>query len=193
MCSTRQDAGNHERTIQERSGKVMRKILSKLLITFGILFSVITPVLADNHGVTIKIPVESDYDDVILEGEGLNLEIKNEIELSYAQLGNYEYDIYRKDDAENKYHLQVMVLSNDSGEMVAEAVLSKNDDTQKYTMIEFKKDKENPSEPSNNVPGKKNEIGTGIHSSMHAYLFGSMIVFIFGILVLKNTSSKNSL
>ena len=171
----------------------MRKILSKLLITFGILFSVITPVLADNHGVTIKIPVESDYDDVILEGEGLNLEIKNEIELSYAQLGNYEYDIYRKDDAENKYHLQVMVLSNDSGEMVAEAVLSKNDDTQKYTMIEFKKDKENPSEPSNNVPGKKNEIGTGIHSSMHAYLFGSMIVFIFGILVLKNTSSKNSL
>lgn len=163
------------------------------MIAFGILFSVATPVLADNHGVTIKIPVESDYDDVILEGEGLNLKIKNEIELSYTQLGNYEYDIYRKDDTENKYHLQVMVLNNDSGEMVAEAVLSKNDDAQKYTKIEFKKDKENPSEPQNNVPSKKNEIGTGIHSNMHAYLFGSLIVFVFGILVLKKTSNKNSL
>lgn len=172
----------------------MRKILSKLLITFGILFSVITPVLADNHGVTIKIPVESDYNDVVLEGEGLNLEIKDGVELSYTQLGNYEYDIYRKDDAENKYHLQVMVLSNDSGEMVAEAVLSKNDDAQKYTKIEFKKDKENPSESPNNVPNKnKNEIGTGIHSNMHAYLFGSMIVFVLGILVLKKTSRENSL
>lgn len=164
------------------------------MITFGILFLVATPVLASDHGVTIKIPVESDYDDVILEGEGLNLEIKNEIELSYTQLGNYEYDIYRKDDAENRYHLQVMVLNNDSGEMVAEAVLSKNDDTQKYTKIEFKKDKENPSESPNNILSKnKNEIGTGIHSNMHAYLFGSMIVFILGILILKKTSSKNSL
>lgn len=171
----------------------MRKILNKLLITFGILFSVATPVLADNQGVTIKIPVESDYDDAILEGEGLNLEIKNEIELSYTQLGNYKYEIYRKDDAENKYHLQVMVMNNDSVEMVAEAVLSKNNDAQKYTKVEFKKDKENPSEPSNNVPGKKSEIGTGVHSNMHAYLFGSMIVFIFGILILKKTSSKNSL
>lgn len=172
----------------------MRKILSKLLITFGILFSVITPVLADNHGVTIKIPVESDYDDVILEGERLNMEIKNEIELSYTQLGNYEYDIYRKDDAKNKYHLQVMVLNNDSGEMVAEAVLSKNDDAQKYTKVEFKKDKENPSESPNNIPSKnKNEIGTGINSNMHAYIFGSVIVFVLGILVLKKTSSKNSL
>lgn len=173
---------------------MMKRILSKLLITFGILFSVVTPVLASDHGVTIKIPVESDYDDVILEGEGLNLEIKNEIELSYTQLGNYEYDIYRKDDAENKYHLQVMVLNNDSGEMVAEAVLSKNDDAQKYTKVEFKKDKENPSESPNNIPSKnKNEIGTGIGSNMHAYLFGSLIVFVFGILVLKKTSNKNSL
>lgn len=171
----------------------MKRILSKLLITFGILFSVVTPVLADNHGVTIKIPVESDYDDVILEGEGLNLKIENEIELSYTQLGNYEYDIYRKEDSKEKYHLQVMVLNNDSGEMVAEAVLSKNNDSQKYTKIEFKKDKENPSEPQNNVTSKKNEIGTGIHSSMHAYLFGSMIVFILGILMLKKASSKNSL
>lgn len=173
---------------------MMKRILSKLLITFGILFSVATPVLADNHGVTIKIPVESDYDDVILEGEGLKSEIKNEIELSYTQLGNYEYDIYRKDDAENKYHLQVMVLNNDSGEMVAEAVLSKNDDAQKYTKVEFKKDKENPSESPNNIPNKnKNEIGTGISSNMHAYLFGSLIVFVFGILVLKKTSKENSL
>lgn len=132
------------------------------MITFGILFSVATPALADNHGVTIKIPVESDYDDVILEGEGLNLEIKNEIDLSYTQLGNYEYKIYRMDDAKNKYHLQVMVLNNDSGEMVAEAVLSKNNDSQKYTKVEFKKDKENPSEPQNNNPSKKNEIGTGV-------------------------------
>ena len=163
----------------------MKRILSKLLITFGILFSVVTPVLADNKGVTIKIPVESDYDDVILEGEGLNLEIKDEIELSYTQLGNYEYDIYRKEDSKEKYHLQVMVLNNDSGEMIAEAVLSKNDDAQKYTKVEFKKDKENPSEPQNNTPSKKNEIGTGIHSSMHAYIFGSVIVFILGILVLK--------
>lgn len=172
---------------------MIKNLLGKLLITFGILFSVATPVLADNHGVTIKIPVESDYNDVILEGEGLNLEIKNEIELSYTQLGNYEYDIYRKDDVENKYHLQVMVMNNDSGEMVAEAVLSKNDDAQKYTKVEFKKDKENPSEPQNNVPSKKNEIGTGIGSNMHAYLFGSLIVFVFGILVLKKTSNKNSL
>lgn len=161
------------------------------MITFGILFTVATPVLADNHGVTIKIPVESDYDDVILEGEGLNLEIKNEIELSYTQLGNYEYDIYRKDDAKNKYHLQVMVMNNDSGEMVAEAVLSKNDDAQKYTKVEFKKDKENPSEPQNNVPSKKNEIGTGVSSSMHAYIFGSMIVFVLGMLVLKKTSNES--
>lgn len=172
----------------------MRKILNKLLVTFGILLSVATPVLADNQGVTIKIPVESDYDDVILEGEGLNLEIKNEIELSYTQLGNYEYKIYRKDDTENKYHLQVMVLNNDSGEMVAEAVLSKNDDAQKYTKVEFKKDKENPSESPNNIPSKnKNEIGTGVHSNMHAYIFGSVIVFILGILVLKKTFSKNSM
>lgn len=171
----------------------MRKILSKLLITFGILFSVATPVLADEQKVTIKIPVDSDYNDVVLDGEGLNLEIKNEIELSYTQLGNYEYDIYRKDDAKNKYHLQVMVLNNDSGEMVAEAVLSKNDDTQKYTRIEFKKDKEDPSEPQNSVPSKKNEIGTGVGSSMHAYLFGSMIVFVFGILILKKTSEEKSL
>ena len=172
---------------------MMKRILSKLLITFGILFSVVTPVLASDHGVTIKIPVESDYDDVVLEGEGLKSEIKNEIELSYTQLGNYEYDIYRKDDVENKYHLQVMVMNNDSGEMVAEAVLSKNDDAQKYTKIEFKKDKENPSEPQNNVPSKKNEIGTGVSSHMHAYIFGSVIVFIFGILVLKKTFNKNSL
>lgn len=172
---------------------MMKRILSKLLLTFGILFSVVTPVLADNHGVTIKIPVESDYDDVILEGEGLNLEIKDEIELSYTQLGNYEYDIYRKEDSKEKYHLQVMVLNNDSGEMVAEAVLSKNDDAQKYTKVEFKKDKENPSEPQNNAPSKKNEIGTGVSSHMHAYIFGSVIVFIFGILVLKKTSKENSL
>lgn len=173
---------------------MMRNLLGKLLITFGILFSVVTPVLADEQKVTIKIPVESDYDDVVLEGEGLKSEIKNEIELSYTQLGNYEYDIYRKDDTEHKYHLQVMVLSNDSGEMVAEAVLSKNDDTQKYTKVEFKKDKENPSESPNNIPNKnKNEIGTGIHSNMHAYLFGSAIVFVLGILVLKKTSSKNSM
>jgi len=172
----------------------MKKILSKILITFGILFSVATPVLADNQGVTIKIPVESDYDDVILEGEGLNLEIKNEIELSYTQLGNYKYEIYRKDNAESKYHLQVMVLNNDSGEMVAEAVLSKNDDAQKYTKVEFKKDKGNPSESPNNIPNKnKNEIGTGIHSNMHAYIFGSVIVFILGILILKKTSKENSL
>lgn len=164
------------------------------MITFGILFSVVTPVLASDHGVTIKIPVESDYDDVVLEGEGLNLEIKDEIELSYTQLGNYEYNIYRKEDSKEKYHLQVMVLNNDSGEMVAEAVLSKNDDAQKYTRVEFKKDKENPSESPNNIPNKnKNEIGTGIHSNMHAYLLGSMIVFIFGMLLLKKTSSKNSL
>lgn len=173
---------------------MIKNLLSKVLITFGILFSVVTPVLANNQGVTIKIPVESDYDDVILEGEGLNLEIKNEIELSYTQLGNYEYDIYRKDDAENKYHLQVMVLNNDSGEMVAEAVLSKNDDTQKYTKVEFKKDKENPSESPNNIPSKnKNEIGTGIGSNMHAYILGSVIVFILGILVLKKTSKEKSL
>jgi hypothetical protein len=172
---------------------MMKQTLSKILIALGILFSVATPVLASDQEVTIKIPVESDYDDVILEGEGLNLEIKNEIELSYTQLGNYKYEIYRKDDAENKYHLQVMVMNNDSGEMVAEAVLSKNDDAQKYTKIEFKKDKKNPSEPQNNVPSKKNEIGTGIHSSMHAYLFGSMIVFILGILMLKKTSKENSL
>lgn len=172
---------------------MIKNLLSKILITFGILFSVATPVLADNQGVTIKIPVESDYDDVILEGEGLNLKIENEIELSYTQLGNYEYDIYRKEVPGDKYHLQVMVLNSDSGEMVAEAVLSKNDDAQKYTKIEFKKDKENPSEPQNNTPSKKNEIGTGIHSSMHAYIFGSVIVFILGILVPKKTSSKNSL
>ena len=172
---------------------MIRNLLGKLLFTFGILFSVATPVLADNQGVTIKIPVESDYDDVILEGEGLNLEIKDKIELSYTQLGNYEYDIYRKEDSKEKYHLQVMVLNNDSGEMVAEAVLSKNDDAQKYTKIEFKKDKENPSEPQNNVPSKKNEIGTGVSSHMHAYIFGSVIVFIFGILVLKKTFNKNSL
>ena len=173
---------------------MIKNLLGKLLITFGILFSVATPVLADNQGVTIKIPVESDYDDVILEGEGLNLEIKNEIELSYTQLGNYEYDIYRKDDAENKYHLQVMVLNNDSGEMVAEAVLSKNDDSQKYTKIEFKKNKENPSESPNSIPNKKkDEIGTGISSNMHAYFLGSMIVFILGILTLKKTSKENSL
>lgn len=173
---------------------MMKKILSKVLIAFGILFSVATPVLADNQGVTIKIPVESDYDDVILEGEGLNLEIKNEIELSYTQLGNYEYDIYRKEDSKEKYHLQVMVMNNDSGEMVAEAVLSKNDDAQKYTKIEFKKDKEEPSESPNNVPNKnKNEIGTGVSSNMHAYFFGSMIVFVLGILMLKKTSKENSL
>lgn len=173
---------------------MMKRILSKLLVTFGILLSVATPVLADNQGVTIKIPVESDYDDVILEGEGLKSEIKNEIELSYTQLGNYEYNIYRKDDTEHKYHLQVMVLNNDSGEMVAEAVLSKNDDAQKYTRVEFKKDKENPSESPNNIPNKnKNEIGTGIHSNMHAYLFGSLIVFILGMLILKKTFGKNSL
>lgn len=172
---------------------MIKNLLGKLLITFGILFSVVTPVLADEQKVTVKIPVESDYNDVVLEGEGLNLEIKDEIELSYTQLGNYEYDIYRRGDNENKYHLQVMVLNNDSGEMVAEAVLSKNNDSQKYTKIEFKKDKENPSEPQNNVPSKKNEIGTGIHSNMHAYLLGSMIVFIFGILVLKKTSKENSL
>lgn len=173
---------------------MIKNLLSKLLITFGILFSVATPVLANNQGVTIKIPVESDYDDVILEGEGLNLEIKNEVELSYTQLGNYKYEIYRKDDTENKYHLQVMVLNNDSGEMIAEAVLSKNDDTQKYTKIEFKKDKENPSESPNNISNKKkDEIGTGISSNMHTYFFGSMIVFVFGILVLKKTSKENSL
>ncbi len=163
------------------------------MIALGILFSVVTPVLANDQEVTIKIPVESDYDDVILEGEGLNLEIKNEIKLSYTQLGNYKYEIYRKDDAENKYYLQVMVLNNDSEEMVAEAILSKNDDAQKYTKIEFKKDKENPSEPQNNVSNKKNEIGTGISSNMHAYLFGSMIVSILGILMLKKTSKENSL
>ena len=173
---------------------MIKNLLSKVLITFGILFLVATPVLADNQRVTIKIPVESDYDDVILEGEGLNLKIENEIELSYTQLGNYEYKIYRKEDSKEKYHLQVMVLNNDSGEMVAEAVLSKNDDAQKYTKIEFKKDKENPSEPQNNIPNKnKNEIGTGVSSNMHAYFFGSMIVFVLGILVLKKTSSKNSL
>ena len=173
---------------------MIRNLLGKLLVTFGILLSVATPVLASDHGVTIKIPVESDYDDVILEGEGLNLEIKNEVELSYTQLGNYEYKIYRKDDAENKYHLQVMVLNNDSGEMVAEAVLSKNDDAQKYTKVEFKKDKENPSEPQDNIPNKnKNEIGTGIHSNMPTYFFGSMIVFVLGILLLKKTSKENSL
>lgn len=163
------------------------------MITFGILFSVVTPALADNHGVTIKIPVESDYDDVILEGEGLNLKIENEIELSYTQLGNYEYDIYRKEVPGDKYHLQVMVLNNDSGEMVAEAVLSKNGDAQKYTKVEFKKDKENPSEPQDNIPSKKNEIGTGVSSHMHAYLFGSMIVFVLGIMMLKKASSKNSM
>ena len=172
---------------------MMKRILSKLLVTFGILLSVATPVLADNQGVTIKIPVESDYDDVILEGEGLKSEIKNEIELSYTQLGNYEYDIYRNGVSGDKYHLRVIVLNNDSGEMVTEAVLSKNDDSQKYTKIEFKKDKENPSEPQDNIPSKKNEIGTGVSSHMHAYLFGSMIVFILGILVLKKTSKENSL
>lgn len=173
---------------------MIKNLLSKILITFGILFSVATPVLADNHGVTIKIPVESDYDDVILEGEGLNLKIENEIELSYTQLGNYEYDIYRKEDSKEKYHLQVMVMNNDSGEMVAEAVLSKNDDAQKYTKVEFKKDKENPSESPKNIPNKnKNEIGTGVSSSMHAYLFGSAIVFVLGIMVLKKTSKENSL
>jgi hypothetical protein len=173
---------------------MIKNLLSKILITFGILFSVATPVLADNQGVTIKIPVESDYDDVILEGEGLNLEIKNEVELSYTQLGNYEYKIYRKGDTENKYHLQVMVLNNDSGEMVAEAVLSKNDDAQKYTKVEFKKAKEEPSESPNNIPSKnKNEIGTGVSSSMHAYFFGSTIVFALGILMLKKTSGKNSM
>ena len=172
----------------------MKQTLSKILIALGILFSVATPVLANDQEVTIKIPVESDYDDVVLEGEGLNLEIKDEIELSYTQLGNYEYDIYRKEDSKEKYHLQVMVLNNDSGEMVTEAVLSKNDDSQKYTKVEFKKDKENPSESPNNIPSKnKNEIGTGIGSNMHAYIFGSMIVFILGILILKKTSSKNSL
>lgn len=173
---------------------MMKKMLSKILIVFGIMFSVATPVLADNKGVTIKILVESDYDDVILEGEGLNLKIENEIELSYTQLGNYEYDIYRKDDVKNKYHLQVMVLSNDSGETVAEAVLSKNDDAQKYTKVEFKKNKENPFESPNNIPSKnKNEIGTGIHSNMPTYFFGSMIVFVLGILILKKTSNENSL
>ena len=173
---------------------MIKNLLGKLLITFGILFSVATPVLANNQGVTIKIPVESDYDDVVLEGEGLKSEIKNEIELSYTQLGNYEYDIYRKEDSKEKYHLQVMVLNNDSGEMVAEAVLSKNDDAQKYTKVEFKKDKENPSESPNNIPSKnKNEIGTGINSNMHAYLFGSAIVFVLGIMVLKKTSKENSL
>ena len=173
---------------------MIKNLLGKLLITFGILFSVVTPVLADEQKITIKIPVESDYDDVILEGEGLNLEIKDEIELSYTQLGNYEYKIYRKDDAENKYHLQVMVLNNDSGEMVAEAVLSKNDDAQKYTKVEFKKDKENPSESPNNILSKnKNEIGTGVSSSMPTYFFGSMIVFVLGILLLKKTSKENSL
>lgn len=173
---------------------MMKQTLSKILIALGILFSVATPVLADDQGVTIKIPVESDYDNVILEGEGLNLEIKNEIELSYTQLGNYKYEIYRKDDAENKYYLQVMVLNNDSEEMVAEAILSKNDDAQKYTKIEFKKDKGNPSEPQNNIPNKKkDEIGTGVSSHMHAYFFGSMIVFVLGILVLKRTSKENSL
>ena len=173
---------------------MIKNLLSKLLVAFGILFSVATPVLADNQRVTIKIPVESDYDDVILEGEGLNLEIKNEIELSYTQLGNYEYDIYRKEDSKEKYHLQVMVLNNDSGETIAEAVLSKDNDTQKYTKVEFKKDKENPSESPNDIPNKnKNEIGTGIHSNMHAYIFGSMIVFTLGILVLKKTSKENSL
>ena len=173
---------------------MIKNLLSKVLIAFGILLSVATPVLADEQKVIVKIPVESDYDDVILEGEGSSLEIKNEIELSYTQLGNYEYDIYRKDDVENKYHLQVMVMNNDSGEMVAEAVLSKNDDSQKYTKIEFKKDKENPSEPQNNIPNKKkDEIGTGVSSHMHAYLFGSMIVFVLGIMMLKKASSKNSM
>lgn len=173
---------------------MIKKLLSKFLITFGILFSVATPALADEQKITIRIPVESDYDDVILEGEGLSSEIKNEIELSYTQLGNYEYNIYRKEVPGDKYHLQVMVLNNDSGEMVAETVLSKNDDAQKYTKIEFKKDKENPSESPNNIPNKnKNEIGTGVSSHMHAYLFGSVIVFIFGILVLKKTSKEKSL
>lgn len=172
---------------------MIRNLLSKLLIAFGIMFSVTAPVLAKDQEVTIKIPVESDYDDVILEGEGLNLEIKNEIELSYTQLGNYEYDIYRKGDTESKYHLQVMVLNNDSGEMVAEAVLSKNDNAQKYTKVEFKKAKEEPSEPKNNIPSKKNEIGTGVSSNMHAYFFGSMIVFVLGIMMLKKASSKNSM
>ena len=173
---------------------MIRNLLGKLLVTFGILFSVATPVLADEQKVTVKIPVESDYDNVVLEGEGLNLEIKNEIELSYTQLGNYEYDIYRKEDSKEKYHLQVMVMNNDSGEMVAEAVLSKNDDAQKYTKVEFKKDKENPSESPNNIPNKnKNEIGTGIHSNMPTYFFGSTIVFVLGMLLLKKTSKENSL
>jgi hypothetical protein len=172
---------------------MIKNLLGKLLITFGVLFSVATPVLADEQKVIIKIPVESDYDDVILEGEGLNLKIENEIELSYTQLGNYEYDIYRKEVPGDKYHLQVMVLNNDSGEMVAEAVLSKNGDAQKYTKVEFKKDKENPSEPQDNIPSKKNEIGTGVSSHMHAYLFGSMIVFVLGIMMLKKASSKNSM
>ena len=173
---------------------MMKKILSKLLITFGILFSVATPVLADEQKVTIKIPVDSDYNDVVLDGEGLNLEIKDEIELSYTQLGNYEYDIYRKEDSKEKYHLQVMVLNNDSGEMVAEAVLSKNDDAKKYAKVEFKKVKEEPSESPNNVPTKnKNEIGTGIRSNMLVYFFGSMAVFVLGMLLLKKTSQENSL
>lgn len=48
-------------------------------------------------------------------------------------------------------------------EMVAEAILSKNNDSQKYTKVEFKKDKENPSEPQSNIPNKKkDEIGTGV-------------------------------
>lgn len=163
---------------------MMRNLLGKLLITFGILFSVATPVLADNHGVTIKIPVESDYDDVILEGEGLNLEIKNEIELSYTQLGNYEYDIYRKDDAKNKYHLQVMVLNNDSGEMVAEAVLSKDGDAQKYTKIEFKKDKENPSEPQSNIPNKKkDEIGTGVINNFMMFAITAIAALATGLFI----------
>lgn len=173
---------------------MMKKILSKLLITFGILFSVATPVLADEQKVTIKIPVDSDYNDVVLDGEGLNLEIKDEIELSYTQLGNYEYDIYHKEDSKEKYHLQVMVLNNDSGEMVAEAVLSKNDDAKKYAKVEFKKVKEEPSESPNNVQTKnKNEIGTGIRSNMLVYFFGSMAVFVLGMLLLKKTSQENSL
>lgn len=173
---------------------MIKNLLSKVLIAFGILFSVATPVLANDQEVTVKIPVESDYDDVILEGEGLNQEIKNEIELSYTQLGNYEYDIYRKGVSGDKYHLQVMVLNNDSGETIAEAVLSKDNDAQKYTKVEFKKDKENPSESPNDIPNKnKNEIGTGIHSNMHAYIFGSAIVFVLGILILKKTPKENSL
>lgn len=171
---------------------MIKNLLGKLLITFGILFSVATPVLADNHGVTIKIPVESDYDDVILEGEGLSLEIKNEIELSYTQLGNYEYEIYRKEVPGDKYRLQVIVLNNDSGKMVAEAVLSKNDDAQKYTKIEFKKDKEEPSESPSNVPSKnKNEIGTGVTNNFMMSAIIAIAALATGLFVAFKLKSSN--